>query len=699
MKKIIPELTRDGYKKFFKNFDDSWEFEKDYPISKDELPFAKFIIDRYSDAPIFAVRRVESPKGVKMPDYIVAGYKTEQKLLKSEDAIKKRLKHAYEQGAKGVFIEKSPSSTLSDEKFAEIVRFHAKKRGMLGYLIAKKNTTENIGGVSDGRTVAFSVIDESVSNLIVPQNIEKINSLGATVKLATKGDNLGVKIKKNDTAGLYAQIDDAFYNFIIANNDKKVNITALRQKSAKYWQKRSLARTQSAEKISEAYIQELKREYEASANRAAAQIKKFYLKTGADPQKIKEITPNGQLSKFLKEVRSLGLELPENYQWRVNREEFLQAQLWLELQKLGVFERTRGSEVFEKVIRNAHEATMRDYGVSFSTMNDSAVRRMLDAKFAGENFKTRIDERSGKTFEQIKNRLAMGLAKGEGVDKMVRSIRDAFGGSEWKAERLVRTEVNHFENASEIEAYRELGIEWFEFMAYLDGRTSEICRELDGKKIRVRDAVYGENVPPCHPNCRSTIVAVFEGEKNHSKPEISAETPNQTTDSGIITKHTPNHAEAAPPMDYFGRMDFSLREFNSTVRNDGIVDYSKLPHNHPDYLHPHEQKLYERLVRRYGDVLRIPKDKDEPTNDFIVRGVEWEAKSPKNFKYKNIAAHIKNAVEQGKENFIIDMGDRLVTDKMVKQMGLYNSRNPEKQAKRLVIWGKGDPIEIVGKIG
>ena len=36
--------------------------------------------------------------------------------------------------------------------------------------------------------------------------------------------------------------------------------------------------------------------------------------------------------------------------------------------------------------------------------------------------------------------------------------------------------------------------------------TSEICQEMDGKIFNVKDGIPGDNVPPLHPNCRSTIV-------------------------------------------------------------------------------------------------------------------------------------------------------------------------------------------------
>ena len=64
------------------------------------------------------------------------------------------------------------------------------------------------------------------------------------------------------------------------------------------------------------------------------------------------------------------------------------------------------------------------------------------------------------------------------------------------AKRLVRTETAYIYEQATKDAYEECGVEWYEFLATLDGRTSEICRELDGKHFKVRDAMPGKNYPP-----------------------------------------------------------------------------------------------------------------------------------------------------------------------------------------------------------
>ena len=62
---------------------------------------------------------------------------------------------------------------------------------------------------------------------------------------------------------------------------------------------------------------------------------------------------------------------------------------------------------------------------------------------------------------------------------------------------------------SEIESYKETGIKKYRFLATLDIKTSEVCRNMDGKEFDVDKAVPGENLPPLHPWCRSTTISTM----------------------------------------------------------------------------------------------------------------------------------------------------------------------------------------------
>ena len=60
------------------------------------------------------------------------------------------------------------------------------------------------------------------------------------------------------------------------------------------------------------------------------------------------------------------------------------------------------------------------------------------------------------------------------------------------------------------DSYKEAGVEYYEYLAVGDDRTSEECMDLNGKIFRLDEARVGENFPPMHPNCRCTIIPVMD---------------------------------------------------------------------------------------------------------------------------------------------------------------------------------------------
>ena len=72
--------------------------------------------------------------------------------------------------------------------------------------------------------------------------------------------------------------------------------------------------------------------------------------------------------------------------------------------------------------------------------------------------------------------------------------------------RLIRTECSHVAAQGQMLGYRAGGIEQYIFLATLDLVTSKVCRALDMKKFPVSEAETGVNLPPMHPNCRSTTM-------------------------------------------------------------------------------------------------------------------------------------------------------------------------------------------------
>lgn len=71
----------------------------------------------------------------------------------------------------------------------------------------------------------------------------------------------------------------------------------------------------------------------------------------------------------------------------------------------------------------------------------------------------------------------------------------------------IDNEVTYLVNQERVQIFKYYGITKVQFKALIDERTTEECREMNGKVFNIDDLVLGENLPPLHYNCRSIIEA------------------------------------------------------------------------------------------------------------------------------------------------------------------------------------------------
>lgn len=79
-------------------------------------------------------------------------------------------------------------------------------------------------------------------------------------------------------------------------------------------------------------------------------------------------------------------------------------------------------------------------------------------------------------------------------------------------ETLVRTNTFEALNEARFSLYTSPEVAWFvaglEYSALIDGRTTEFCQHMHGRKYRVDNPIWAEYRPPNHYNCRSLLVAI-----------------------------------------------------------------------------------------------------------------------------------------------------------------------------------------------
>lgn len=124
-----------------------------------------------------------------------------------------------------------------------------------------------------------------------------------------------------------------------------------------------------------------------------------------------------------------------------------------------------------------------------------------------------------KDAETVTNAVRMGYALGETNDQILARIRGSsalnyadgvLATSRRHAETVARTAIQHVANSARAEMWAANSdiVDEYQWVSTLDSRTTPICRDRDLEKF----PVGAGPLPPAHPNCRSTTVAVIGGE-------------------------------------------------------------------------------------------------------------------------------------------------------------------------------------------
>ena len=97
-----------------------------------------------------------------------------------------------------------------------------------------------------------------------------------------------------------------------------------------------------------------------------------------------------------------------------------------------------------------------------------------------------------------------------------------------------------------------------------------------------------------------------------------------------------------------------------------------------------------------GSVIDKATSKLLPTNDFLESGVEWELKTPAKKKYSSIRRMIADDAVRGKKNFEINLGGRVLDNKLRHQLSKYNDNQimESKKINRLRVYSKNGLDEI-----
>lgn len=209
------------------------------------------------------------------------------------------------------------------------------------------------------------------------------------------------------------------------------------------------------------------------------------------------------------------LEAPA-YRARIERLQDLMSQVDTVMQQVYQQEKQFDTKLLEQLGEKAYYHSIynmqKEIGLafSFSHVSRKQIDQVLQMKWSGKHFSDRIWQNTRQLADSLKDELLISLLTGRTDRETAESIQAQCGGGAKQARRLVRTESCYMAGELTAQSYIDCGIKNYRYVAVLDLRTSEICRELDGKVFSVKDRKAGVNYPPMHPYCRSTTISVID---------------------------------------------------------------------------------------------------------------------------------------------------------------------------------------------
>lgn len=144
---------------------------------------------------------------------------------------------------------------------------------------------------------------------------------------------------------------------------------------------------------------------------------------------------------------------------------------------------------------------------------DDAIRSLLGAEWRN-TYRAQLDD----LVLRIRGAIVSGMDAGEGIDDIMRRVRDVMGISTNRSQgyranfnrvqTITRTLVNQISNDATAAIYRLNSdvMTHYEWLTAHDERVCPVCKSLDKTIYQISDSFR----PPAHPNCRCTTIPVID---------------------------------------------------------------------------------------------------------------------------------------------------------------------------------------------
>lgn len=442
-----------------------------------------------------------------------------------------------------------------------------------------------------------------------------------------------------------------------------------------YWENRQAQMMYEYMEDAEAVSQELADIYAKASRHLSFEMdeifEKFMDKHNLTEKEARELLNTLRDSTDIAELKEALAKDPKNaallaemesgaYRARIERLEQLQAEIDRMMQQVFEQEKKVTTSHYVDLATNSYYREIYNvqrqvgFQFSFSAVDPKAVAMLLQSEWSGANYSARIWKNTQGLVREVKEQMIIGLLTGKRQEEMAREIANKYATGAFEARRLVRTESNFVNGQMQMAAYEECDAEKYEFVAVLDLRTSEQCRELDGKVFLVKDAMPGKNINPMHPFCRSTTIIhlddeIVEGLKRRARnPETGKNefVPASTNYKQWYKQNVANNPKALAAEKMIKNRSSDKKQYEryreviGKKAGKSLADFQEMKYNKPEE--------WEGIHTRYKDTKLKEKIRSDSTNKTIHSGKQGKH-IPGHNNYKEGRSYLTITEQQAQE--------------------------------------------------
>ncbi len=328
----------------------------------------------------------------------------------------------------------------------------------------------------------------------------------------------------------------------------------------RYWTERAAELEQAIQNEATPTVENIKRAYEQAIRNINADMNKVVRglsrASGIPEAEAKKLLNKAQSREQYKDLVRLYDETADErmrgdialkinrqaYGARMTRLEALKEKVYIHLMHAQNKEREQHKALHADTLQRSYYSNIHniakgfDIGINFSVLSEKTIEKTLSAKWRGSNYSARIWNNNRPFIEKVQQTITDGITAGHSISRMSEQLLDYVAvenkGQRYIVERLVRSETAHFMAEGQLQSYKEIGVEKYQFVAAFSERTCDICGGLDGEIFDVSQAIAGENYPPIHANCRcTTVIAGFDPATRIARDPLTGK--NYKVDGGM----------------------------------------------------------------------------------------------------------------------------------------------------------------------